>query len=120
MGKHMGVSVLLHGPQTHRAKAVAILRQQGWTVDESEEGHGFEPLPEHTFITAHGRHVDAIGPLVEHLDFVPKMHWHKTGDWQKLGDPVTTTDKELAEVKAELARITTHLRANGIVLPDSV
>jgi hypothetical protein len=108
----MGVTVVISGPDATRAQAVAQLRQAGHTVDPIESRHGFDALPEHSFITVHAGHPDQAAAVVDHLGWSLRSHWASTGEWKKLGhDEASDALKELAKLKAQL-------RANGMKLDD--
>lgn len=110
------LTIVLSGAASSRPQAVAVLRQAGLDVEESDHPHGFEPADGETFVTAHGGDLDGAVRAVEPLGWVLRSHWEATGSWSKIGNggsPVAVPDPI-----AELNRLKAQLRARGFDLED--
>lgn len=109
----MGLTIVLSGSAPSRAQAAAALRQAGFSVDASDESHGFQVDSGQSFITAHGESLDAAADAVRPLQWAVRSYWAATGQWQKIGGVGAGPDP-----LDELAKLKSQLRAAGINIGD--
>lgn len=106
------LTIVLSGPATRRPQALAALKQAGADVEDSDHPHGFEPGNGESFITCHLADLDAAARAVESLDWAPRSHWERTGQWRK------ASGVQMDDPMAELTKLKAQLRAAGINLGD--
>jgi hypothetical protein len=114
------LTLVLSGPVTARSQTEQALRQQGVTVEDGNDPHGWDGTdPAVGFITAHDPDdgdVDRAVVAVEPFGWALRSHWSRTGDWQKVpgvGSPVAVPDP-----LDELEKLKSRLRAAGIDLGE--
>lgn len=110
------LTLVLSGPSTSRTQALAVLRQAGCEVDDSDHPHGFEPGDGEGFITAYSVDLDAAVRAAEQVDWVLRSHWEQTGTWSKIGNggsPLAEPD-----ALAEIRRLRAEIRAAGVGVSD--